>query len=487
MTTEPTYRMLIDGRMVDSQKRLPVLNPATGEVLAGAPDCSLEQLDQAVAAARRAFPGWRATPWAKRGQLLKLAGGVLAANAKTLAALLTSEQGKPHENAFGEIMGAAHWLGAMSEMKLPVQVNEDGPARRSETHHVPLGVVGGISPWNFPVLLSFWKIAPALMAGNCIILKPSPFTPLAMLQAGELLREIFPPGVLNIVTGGDDLGPAMTSHPGIDKISFTGSTATGKRVMQSASADLKRITLELGGNDAAIIMPDVDVRAVAQDLFWAAFRNSGQICIATKRMYVHADIYDAVAKALVAYACTIKIGDGAQQGVQLGPIQNRPQYERVVDLINDCKAQGLRFLLGGDVDPNAPGYFIPVTIVDNPPEQSRVVQEEAFGPVLPLLKFHDLDEVIARANDSPYGLAGSVWTKDLDQALSIASRLETGTVWINEVQYLTPFQPFAGHKQSGAGVENGLEGLLEYTTPQTITTRAAAQYLPVEPALEAMQ
>lgn len=467
------YSMTIAGQAVDSAEVIAIVNPATGVPFATAPDCSTEQLDKAVSSARAAYSGWRATSDSERGRILKEAAGVLVANADELIRLLTSEQGKPHDEARVEIMGSAHWLSSLADMAIPVEVNEDTAERRSETRHVPIGVVAGISPWNFPVFLSFWKIAPALRAGNTMILKPSPFTPLTMLRIGELLRGVIPDGVLNIVSGGDALGPRITAHPGIDKISFTGSTATGKRVMASAAADLKRVTLELGGNDAAIILPDVDVDAVAKDLFWAAFRNSAQICIATKRMYVHEAIYDRLAKALTEYAQTVKMGDGSQQGTQLGPVQNKQQFDRVIEIINDCKDRGFRFLTGGDVTQDAPGYFIPVTIVDNPPESSRVVQEEAFGPILPLIKFSDLEDVIARANASEYGLAGSVWSADTDAALSIAARLETGTVWINEVQHLTPYQAFAGHKQSGLGVENGLGGLLEYTVPQTITVKPA--------------
>lgn len=465
------YSMTIAGKAVDSTGVITVVNPATGAPLATAPDCSTEQLDEAVSSARAAYPGWRKTPDAERGQVLKAAAGVLVANADELMRLLTSEQGKPHDEAMFEVMAAAYWLSSLADMAIPVEVNEDTAERRSETRHVPVGVVAGISPWNFPVLLSFWKIAPALRAGNTMILKPSPFTPLTMLRIGELLRGVIPDGVLNIITGGDALGPKVTAHPGIDKVSFTGSTATGKRVMASAATDLKRVTLELGGNDAAIVLPDVDVDAVAKDLFWAAFRNSAQICIATKRMYVHEAIYDRLAKALTEYARSVKMGDGSEQGTQLGPVQNKQQFDRVMDIIKDCKDRGFRFLAGGDAAQEAPGYFIPVTIVDNPPEDSRVVQEEAFGPILPLLKFSDVDDVIAKANASEYGLAGSVWSADTDAALSIAARMETGTVWINEVQHLSPFQAFAGHKQSGFGVENGLGGLLEYTVPQTITVK----------------
>ncbi len=460
------FTMTIGGKAVAGAASFAVLNPATEQPFAQAPDCSPEQLDLAVAAARAAFPAWSATPYAERQKLVASIAGVLAANLDGLHRLLTREQGKTHVNAQGDVMGGAHWCQQAATLELPVTVVEDTPERYGETRHVPIGVVGAIAPWNFPVILAFFKVAPALLAGNTVVLKPSPFTPLTTLKIGELLRGVLPDGVLNIVTGGDMLGPWMTSHPGIDKISFTGSTQTGRKVMASAAASLKRVTLELGGNDAAIVLPDVDVADVAEKLFWAAFGNSGQICIATKRMYVHKDIYEPLKAALVDYAKTVKIGDGAEQGTQLGPIQNRPQYERVLDLIADAKAKGYDFILGGDVA-DTPGYFVPISIIDNPPEDSRIVQEEQFGPVLPLLKFDNIEEAISRANASEYGLGASVWSADTAKALEIGSRLQTGTVWINETQHLSPLAAFGGHKQSGLGSEGALEGLLEYTNAQT--------------------
>jgi len=473
MTQAHDYTMTIGGKAVAGETSFAVLNPANEQVIGQAPDCSPAQLDAAVAAARAAFPAWSATPIDQRRQALLGIAGVLAGNVEELKRLLTAEQGKPHADAMGDILGGAYWCQATSSLDLPVTVTEDTDERRGETRHVPIGVVGAIAPWNFPIILAMFKVAPALLAGNTVVLKPSPFTPLTTLRLGELLRGVLPDGVLNIVTGGDDLGPWMTSHPGIDKVSFTGSTQTGRKVMASAASTLKRVTLELGGNDAAIVMPDVDVAQVAEQLFWAAFRNTGQICIATKRMYVHKDIYEPLKDALVAYAATVKMGDGAEQGTQLGPIQNKLQYQRVLDLIEDAKSKGYKFLIGGEKS-EAPGYFVPVTIIDNPPESSRIVQEEQFGPVLPLLKFDDLDEVIGKANATEYGLGGSVWSADEDRALEIAARLATGTVWINESQHLSPLAAFGGHKQSGVGVEGALEGLLEYTNAQTIFVKKKA-------------
>lgn len=467
MNFDRDYTMTIDGKPVSAATSMAVINPATGDAFAEAPDAGKAELDAAVNAARAAFKSWKARPIAERQALVKKAGDVLLAHADELGRLFTKEQGRPVDAAKQEIQGAGAWLHAVSGMTPPVHVSEDSPTQYIETRYVPLGVICAIAPWNFPVTLAMWKVAPALVAGNTMVLKPSPFTPLCTLKIGELFRDVFPPGVFNVITGGDALGPLMTAHPGFDKISFTGSTATGKRVMESASKDLKRLTLELGGNDAAIVMPDVDLDEVAQKIFFGAFFNTAQICVATKRLYVHEAVYDGLRDRLAGIAKAVKMGDGAEQGTVLGPIQNKRQYERVMDLLEDAKTNKLTLLQGQDA-PAGGGYFIPVTIVDNPPEDSRVVQEEAFGPILPMLKFKDVDDVIDRANASEYGLAGAVWSKDVDKAVEIAHRMETGTVWINQNLNLRPDTPFAGRKGSGFGVENGMEGLLEYMAPQAV-------------------
>lgn len=470
MTDSSRYAMLIGGQLVDASEQLSVLNPATEQVIASVPDASAADLDAAIAAARAAFPAWSAKSMDERRAVLNAMGDAILANIDELKRLLTSEQGKPHHEAEGEVIGAGYWLKGAASLDLPVEVIEDSDERRMETRRVPLGVVGAIAPWNFPMILAMFKIGPGLLAGNTMVLKPSPFTPLTTLRFAQLIKDIVPAGVLNIVTGGDQLGPWLTAHPGIDKVSFTGSTQTGRRVMESAAPTLKRITLELGGNDPAIVLPDVDVAEIAPKLFWAAFNNNGQICIATKRMYIHKDIYEPLRDAIVEYAKTVKVGDGSEQGTQIGPINNRAQYDRVKGLIADSQAQGHNILLGGDVI-EGPGYFIPVTIIDNPPEGSRIVQEEQFGPVLPLLKFDTVEEALTRANASEYGLGGSVWSADTDRALDIAQRVASGTVWVNETQHLSPIAAFGGRRQSGIGVEGGREGLMEYTATQTISVR----------------
>jgi acyl-CoA reductase-like NAD-dependent aldehyde dehydrogenase len=461
------YVMTIDGTSVTSPRTIDVINPADGKAFAKAPDCSKEQLDLAVESAKKAFKTWRNTPIAERQAMVRKAGEKLLAAAEELGRLFTREQGRPVDAAKQEIQGAGMWMMGVSQMTPPVHVSEDSATQHIETRYVPLGVVCAIAPWNFPVTLSMWKVAPALVAGNTMVLKPSPFTPLCTLKIGEIFRDVFPPGVLNIISGGDELGPLMTAHPGFAKISFTGSSATGKRVMESAAKDLKRVTLELGGNDAAIVLPDVNLDEVAQKIFFGAFFNTAQICVATKRLYVHEDVYDGLRDRLAAIAKAVKVGDGAEQGTVLGPIQNKRQYDRVMNLIEDAKKNNLTLIQGADI-PNNGGYFIPVTIVDNPPENTRVVQEEAFGPVLPMLKFKDIDDVIDRANASEYGLAGAIWSEDVKKATEIAHRMETGTVWINQNLNLRPDTPFAGHKQSGFGAENGMDGLLEYMAPQSV-------------------
>jgi acyl-CoA reductase-like NAD-dependent aldehyde dehydrogenase len=464
---DTNYTMTIDGAPVTSDNRIDVVNPATEETIAAVPDASRQQLDAAVEAAARAFPSWSQRPITERQALVAKIGDAIDTHAEDFMRLLTREQGKARKGAEWEIGGSVIWCREIAKQELPVHVVEKSDRRSVETRRVPLGVIGGITPWNFPVLLAIWKIAPALVAGNTMVLKPSPFTPLCTLKLGELLRDVLPPGVLNIVSGGNDFGAWMTQHPGIQKISFTGSTATGRKIMASASVNLKRLTLELGGNDPAIVMPDVDVKETAEKLFWAAFQNSAQFCVAAKRLYIHEDIYDALSAALVEYARTVKVGDGAEQGTDLGPIQNRMQFDKLCDLLSDAKAQGQRFLLGG-VPEKGHGFFVPVTIIDNPPEDSRVVVEEAFGPVLPLLKFSDVDDVVARANSTDYGLAASVWAKDTKVARKIAERIEAGTVWVNEIHSFSPHVAFGGHKQSGVGIENSLEGLAEYTNAQTL-------------------
>ena len=468
------YRNLIDGELVETPQTMDVVNPANEDAIGTVPACGEAELDRAVAAARRAFASWRKTPVEERRKAIQGIAAAIKDNADELYRLLTSEQGKPHHQAQQEIYGAAGLAAAQSTLSLDDVINQDDDTRLSRTRRVPVGVVGGIVPWNFPVMMAIQKIVPAILSGCTIVLKPSPFTPLTTLRIAELIKDVVPAGVVNVITGEDSLGPLITGHPDVDKITFTGSTATGKKIMEGASKDLKRITLELGGNDASIVLPDADVEKVAEQLFWSSFSNAGQICVAAKRIYIHEDIYDDLSKAIAEYAKGVTVGDGSQQGTGVGPIQNRKQFERVCELIQDAKDSGYTFLVGGDVDPSGSGYFVPITILDNPPEDARIVAEEQFGPVMPLMKFSTEEEAIARANASEYGLAGAVWTKDADKGVAIAEQLETGTVWVNEFLHINPLAPFGGHKQSGFGAEYGIEGLKEFTYPQVITVKRDA-------------
>jgi acyl-CoA reductase-like NAD-dependent aldehyde dehydrogenase len=467
------YAMTIDGKRVLSGDTRGVISPATEEEICRFPLGSREDLDKAVSSASRAFPAWRVLPVEDRQRAVSALGDLVERHFEAFVKLLSTEQGKSRAAAEWEIGGCVHWCREIAKQRLDDEVLESGGNEQIVSRHTPIGVVGAITPWNFPLLLAIWKIAPALVAGNTMVLKPSPYTPLCTLWFGELAQDVLPPGVLNVVSGGDELGRWLSEHPGVGKISFTGSTATGKKVMQSAATNLKRLTLELGGNDPAIVLPDVDPKAIAKDLFWASFANSAQFCVACKRLYIHESIYDEVAAELVAYARGVKMGAWYEPGVELGPLQNRMQYDKVRDLLADSQSHGHRFLLGGEAG-EGPGYFIPVTLIDNPPEDARCVAEEAFGPVLPLLKWRDVDDVVERANRTSYGLAASVWSRDTEAAECIAARLETGTVWINQVHVFSPHVAFGGHKESGMGIENSLHGLAEYTNLQTIRRKPLA-------------
>jgi acyl-CoA reductase-like NAD-dependent aldehyde dehydrogenase len=463
------YVLTIDGELVETNKSFDVFNPATNDVLAQAPEGTAEHMEAAIAAARAAFPAWAALSWDERGAYIEAYADALEAHKDELITLLTQEQGKPrHSMAKGEVEAAIFWVRETAKRRIEIETIEDTDDHTVEIHHTPLGVVGAITPWNFPVLLGLWKVAPCLITGNTMVMKPSPYTPLCTLRFGQIGQAIFPAGVLNVVSGGNDLGQQMTEHPDIDKISFTGSTATGKRVMASGASNLKRITLELGGNDAAIVLPGTDWRPLIPTLFWAAFGNSGQWCIATKRLYVHRSLHADFVAAFVDYARDKVVGNGLETTTDLGPIQNRMQYDKLRDLFADVKAQGYKVPLGGTIDESLAGNFVPVTIVDNPPEDSRIVQEEPFGPILPIIIFDEIDEVVAKANASPFGLAGSVWGPDRKEAAAVANRLETGTVWVNEIHIHGVDIPFGGHKLSGMGVENGQEGLKGFTNTKTL-------------------
>lgn len=463
------FSMTIGGRQVAGQETFAVHNPATGELVGSAPNATLVDLDDAVSAARTAFPAWAAQPDAARAAACGALAAKLGKHAEEIARLITLEQGKPL-GALGsrfEMGGAQAWAGHTASLSLPVKVVQDDNTGRIELHRKPIGVVGSITPWNWPVMIAIWHILPALRAGNTVVIKPSPYTPLSTLRAVEVMNGILPPGVLNVVTSDDKLaniGAAMSAHEGIGKIVFTGSCATGERVMASAARTMKRLTLELGGNDAGIVLPDCDPAAIAEGLFWGAFINNGQTCAAMKRLYVHDSIHDAVCDALVAFTRGVRVGNGLDETSVLGPINNRMQHDKVSRLVEDA-AQSGRVLVGGAPDE---GLFFPVTLVSDLPDDAPLIVEEQFGPALPIIRYTDVEEAIAAANASENGLGGSVWSRDIARAKDIALRLECGSAWINKHGAIQPNAPFGGVKRSGIGREFGEEGLAEMTDLQTL-------------------
>jgi acyl-CoA reductase-like NAD-dependent aldehyde dehydrogenase len=460
------FVMTIGGDSVPAVDSFGVVNPANGEVFAHAPDCTRDQLDAAFDSAAKAYRDWKVDEAARRETLRRMAD-VLFASAGELAPVLTAEQGKPLDQAAMEIFASGLWCQYFADLETPSQVIQDDAEAHVEVVRRPIGVVAAITPWNFPVLLGFWKIAPALLAGNTLVLKPSPFTPLTTLKVVEVLRDVVPPGVLNVVSGGDGLGAWMTGHPVPRKISFTGSTATGKLVAQSAAPDLKRVTLELGGNDPAIVLEDADPAKVSHAIFAAAFNNNGQVCSAVKRVYVPESLYGQVLDGLTAEAAAVTVGDGTVPGTKLGPVNNAPQFARVKELVSDALAHGATATTGGAARDGA-GYFFEPTILTDIADGTRIVDEEQFGPALPVIPYRNVDEVVERANATHFGLSGSVWGADEDRAAEVAARLECGTAWVNTHLALGPSQPFGGFKWSGVGTENGPWGLAEFSELQAV-------------------
>jgi acyl-CoA reductase-like NAD-dependent aldehyde dehydrogenase len=465
--------MIIDGRPVVGTRSFDVVNPATGTVFAQAPHCSDEQLDKSVAAAARAFPAWSENVESRRAALV-MAADLLQRRAGEIVALLTAEQGKPLAMARAELDGSVVALHSLAQAALPRQVIRDDVEARVEVVGRPLGVVAAITPWNFPVIIAVNKLAPALLTGNTVVLKPSPLTPLSTLAMAEIIYEAFPPGVINVISGGDALGARLSAHPAVRKITFTGSIPTGKAIAAAAAPDLKRITLELGGNDAAILLDDVDLDAATEPLFWASFINTGQVCAAVKRVYAPSDRYDEVVEALAARARATAVGPGDQADVELGPLQNERQRERVTELVDEAVRAGARCVAGGSRIAGA-GFFFEPTVLAGATDGMRIVDEEQFGPALPVIAYGRLDDAVTAANSTRFGLGGSVWSPDEARAAAIGARLTCGTTWVNTHALPLPFAPFGGRDWSGIGVEGGRWGLEAFIDWHTVyTARAGA-------------
>ncbi|KAL3486599.1 Aldehyde/histidinol dehydrogenase [Aspergillus germanicus] len=465
-----TFYNVINNNLTSTTQTRHGINPATLEPNPEVPISTPKELDQAVDAAKAAFKGWSATTYAERRDAINSYADSLEANTTSLAQLLTREQGKPLSQATQELELAVYWARTLAALTIPETVLEASETRQIIHRYTPLGVVGAIVPWNYPVVLAIGKIISAVYTGNTVIIKPSPYTPYCDLKLAELAIDHFPPGVVQALSGDDELGPMMTEHAGFDKISFTGSTETGRRVMASCSKTLKRITLELGGNDAAIICDDVDIEAVVPKVAVLCFLCSGQNCMMIKRLYIHESIYDRFRERFVEFVKGFKVGAGTQPDVFIGPVQNRMQCEKARSLLATIENDNLTAVLGGS---RATGYFIPPIIIDNPPETSRIVQEEPFAPILPILRWSDEADVIARANASEMGLGASVWSKDLRRARRIADQLEAGNIWVNTHFEVEPFAPFGGHKASGIGTEWGVQGLTQFCNSQTVVIKGA--------------
>jgi len=468
-----TFTLVINGQSVAGDNgQFEIRNPATEESLGYAPISSEAQVNAAVAAAKAAQPAWAALPDAERKSYINKIAEVLTANTAYLAEWITREQGKPlaGPGSMFEMQACVGWTQVAGMLELPPEVVFEDATRRDELHRKPIGVVGAIAPWNWPLMIAIWQIIPSLRAGNTVVLKPSEYTPIGTLEMIRLIAAVLPAGVLNTISGAGKVGDTLVRHPDVKKLMFTGSTRTGKRIIEASADNLTRLTLELGGNDAAIVLKDAKAADIAEGLFWGSFINMGQTCACAKRLYVHADIYEEVIAALKAVAEKMPMGDGMQDGIVLGPVQNKMQFDIVCDLVEDAKKLGARIVTGGN-PVFGKGNFYPITLVADIKDGARLVDEEQFGPVLPIIKYTNVDEAIRHANRLQAGLGASVWGSDIAQAQQVAQQIEAGTVWINQHGAIHPMVPFGGIKGSGYGVEFGVEGLKAVTVPQVISIK----------------
>jgi acyl-CoA reductase-like NAD-dependent aldehyde dehydrogenase len=466
------YQLYINGNQVSTEQHFEIKNPATDETIGFAPIASPEQIQLAINAAKESYYSWAAKSNEERKIILLRVADVLSENAEYLATWITKEQGKPLDGPGSrfEIGACVAWTKVNASIDLPVEVVFQDEKRRDELHRNPIGVVGAIAPWNWPLMIAIWQIIPSLRAGNTVVIKPSEYTPIGTLEMVRLINTVLPAGVLNIIAGDGKVGQALVESKDVQKIMFTGSVSTGQKIIAASAANMARLTLELGGNDAAIVLPDANIEDSAVDLFWGAFINMGQTCACIKRLYVHEDKYEAIIDALHELAKKTAMGNGLHDGVILGPVQNRMQYKKVVELVEDAKVNGARIVCGGK-PVNGAGNFYPVTIVADIKDGTRLVDEEQFGPVLPVIKYSTIDEAIQLANNSKVGLGASVWSSNNDFALEVAKKMEAGTVWLNQHGAIHPLVPFGGIKGSGYGLEFGIEGLKAVTVPKVISIK----------------
>ena len=472
--------MLIGGewRQAAAHEELEVVNPATEETVGSVPAAQPEDVELAVATAKRAFAEWSKTDVEKRAAILTKAADLIQANAKELAATLTSEQGKPIAEAMGEVTHLAHGVHYYAEAATKVRgAYQELPSTLGPAYGMvirrPMGVCAAITPYNFPLTLLGTKVAPALASGNTVVAKPAATTPLATLQTARLFSEAgVPDGVLNVVTGrGKDIGDALVGHPDVRRIAFTGSTAVGRHVAQLAAPDLKRLSLELGGSDPVIICADADVDAAVKAVIIGRYWNAGQACLGCKRVFVHDSVYDGFVSQLVERVGRYESGDGTVKAekpkLRMGPIHTKAGRDELLEQIEDGIANGGELLIGGGTNGDK-GFFLEPAVIAEPSETSRLTTEEVFGPVLPVFRFTDFDDAIARANDTPYGLGSSIWTHDARLIHRAAQEIESGMTWVNQIHYGYDELPFGGVKASGYGKEHGLEALDSYVEIKSV-------------------
>ena len=479
--------MLIGGewREAAARQELDVVNPATEEIVDSVPAGAPEDVELAVATAKRAFHEWSRTDVEKRAAVLAKAADLIHDHAKELAATLTSEQGKPLAEAVGEVNHLAHGVRYYAEAATKVRgAYQDLPSTLGPAYGMvirrPMGVCAAITPYNFPLTLLGTKVAPALASGNTVVAKPAATTPLATLQVARLFSEAgVPDGVLNVVTGrGKDIGDALISHPDVRRVAFTGSTQTGRHVAKLAGPDLKRVTLELGGSDPVIVCADADVDAAVKAVIIGRYWNAGQACLGCKRVFVHESVYDQFVSQLVDRVGRYEPGDGTVKAekpkLRMGPIHTKAGRDELLEQIEDGVGKHGELLIGGGTTGHSKGYFLEPAVIAEPAPDSRLNREEVFGPVLPVFRFSDFDDVIRRANDTPYGLGSSIWTHDARLIHRAAQEIESGMTWVNQIHYGYDELPFGGVKASGFGKEHGIEALDSYVEIKSVVVGGLA-------------